>query len=286
MRSTLLVFATISLFIAGFTTSRADSITPESLCEKNVKIGDYHFDISSLKEKDASAEHVLSTQPGARKQEFTFNFCRKINRLDGQPDYRQCKDGTYFCERVIMTDHPDQKEPIVTEVYSVGNFDDDRLELTATAVANSQDESKAIMLMIIMKNKNYGATVELECSDTDDNPIYIGYSLQEKVAKLHWKTKAACGQKDEIKPPPADEGGDETSEGMSRWTIFFIFFFVGFCLYFGLGALYNSRTYNARGWDLLPHSDFWRDLPYLIKDLVMAVYNSFSSRRHGGYMSV
>lgn len=55
------------------------------------------------------------------------------------------------------------------------------------------------------------------------------------------------------------------SDGCLGLISIYFSFFLGFGLYFGLGALYNSRTYNARGWDLLPHSDFWRDLPYLIK---------------------
>jgi len=257
------------------------------LCEKNVKINDYHFDLSPLEEKDSKVEHVLSTHPGpgVKKQEFTFNFCRKIKRIEQEPDYYQCKDGTFFCERSILTDHPASKEPIVVEINHIGGDDDDPLQLTASADADPQDESKANKLTINMWNKNYKAMVTLECSNTDDDPTYVMGSHEKKVAELNWKTKTACGQKGDIEPPPVSEP-DKTSDGTSRWSTFFIIFFLGFGLYIGLGALYNSRTYHARGWDLLPHSDFWRELPYLIKDFVMAVYNSISSRRHGGYMSV
>jgi len=287
MRNPFFVFVTTSLFIAGFTTSQADIVTPESLCEKNVKINDYHFDISPLKDNDAKVEHELNTQPGRLKQEFTFNFCRKINRLEGEQDYNQCPDGTFFCERTIMTGHPDRKEPIVTEINKVGKFDEDPLELTASPFADPQDDSKASKLTITMKNKNYKAIITLECSDADGSPTFVQGSREQSTVELDWKIKTACGQKSDIVSPPPKTGGDEqTSEGMSKWKIFLIIFFVGLGLYFGVGAFYNSRTYNARGWDLLPHSDFWRDLPYLIKDFVMTVYNSFSSRRHGGYMSV
>lgn len=40
---------------------------------------------------------------------------------------------------------------------------------------------------------------------------------------------------------------------------------IGFALYFGLGMWYNSRTYGSAE---IPHRDFWREAPYLTRDLL------------------
>jgi len=38
--------------------------------------------------------------------------------------------------------------------------------------------------------------------------------------------------------------------------------------YFALGAYHNYSTYGATGWDMIPHRDMWRDLPWVVSDLV------------------
>jgi hypothetical protein len=45
------------------------------------------------------------------------------------------------------------------------------------------------------------------------------------------------------------------------------------------GIFYNHQQYSARGWDLVPHRDFWREFPSLVRDLVGHV---FSNVRGGG----
>ncbi|KAG2187673.1 hypothetical protein INT44_005363, partial [Umbelopsis vinacea] len=52
---------------------------------------------------------------------------------------------------------------------------------------------------------------------------------------------------------------------MSGAGIFFLIVGILVALYFIGGAFYNYKQYNARGLDLIPHRDFWLDLPYLIK---------------------
>lgn len=87
----------------------------------------------------------------------------------------------------------------------------------------------------------------------------------------------------------ADTGGSSGGGGgfwgFVKWC-FWMTFFVGIA-YFVLGALYNHQTYNARGWDLVPHRDFWRELPALAGDFGgHVVGNVRSSTGRGGYSSL
>ena len=50
----------------------------------------------------------------------------------------------------------------------------------------------------------------------------------------------------------------------------------------GLGYLLftawlNYTQYGARGWDLLPHSDAIRDIPYILADWGRKIVGTFSS---------
>lgn len=53
------------------------------------------------------------------------------------------------------------------------------------------------------------------------------------------------------------------------------------------GSWLNYNRYGARGWDLLPHGDAIRDIPYLMKDWLRRVLNSVQgSGSRGGYSAV
>lgn len=42
---------------------------------------------------------------------------------------------------------------------------------------------------------------------------------------------------------------------------------LGILAYFVGGAYHNYTQYGATGWDMVPHRDVWRDLPYVAGDL-------------------
>jgi hypothetical protein len=85
--------------------------------------------------------------------------------------------------------------------------------------------------------------------------------------------------------------------------------FIALAGYFALGAYYNYTTYGATGVDLIPcvsplllvalilkaliigcrHRDFWREVPYMLRDVVSHLCSSFQSRHstgRGGYIAV
>jgi len=54
--------------------------------------------------------------------------------------------------------------------------------------------------------------------------------------------------------------------------------FLGVGAYLIFGSWLNYSRYGARGWDLLPHGDTIRDIPYIVKDWG----RSLTSRVQGG----
>ncbi|KAI1337332.1 autophagy-related protein 27 [Xylariaceae sp. FL0016] len=107
------------------------------------------------------------------------------------------------------------------------------------------------------------------------------------VDSLHltWYSKHVCNSE-------ADDGSDPDSDKKpsSHWGFFtwlVILIFLGTAAYLIFGSWLNYNRYGARGWDLLPHGDTIRDIPYLIKDWTRRVLNTVQgSGSRGGYSAV
>ncbi|CUS08920.1 unnamed protein product [Tuber aestivum] len=113
---------------------------------------------------------------------------------------------------------------------------------------------------------------------------FIGYdttNAERDVLRLEWKTKHACENLE--KDPDTDQGHHW---GFFTW--FIIILFLGVAAYLIFGSWLNHNRYGARGWDLLPHSDTIRDLPYLLKDWARRVLGTLQGRGggRGGYSAV
>ncbi|KAG9256254.1 autophagy-related protein 27 [Emericellopsis atlantica] len=117
--------------------------------------------------------------------------------------------------------------------------------------------------------------------------VWEGYSVNEKkdadVLRLTWYTKHACESREE-------SGDDGESDNSSHWGFFtwmLIIAFLGVASYLIFGSWLNYSRYGARGWDLLPHGDTLRDIPYLVKDWTRSVLNTVQGAgSRGGYSAV
>lgn len=103
------------------------------------------------------------------------------------------------------------------------------------------------------------------------------------VLKLTWKTRYACD--DYLK-----DGKNETPSSSGHWgflTWLIILLFLCIAAYLIFGSWLNYNRYGARGWDLLPHGDTIRDIPYIFQDWLRRVGNTLSgSGSRGGYSAV
>ncbi|EEP82212.1 predicted protein [Uncinocarpus reesii 1704] len=128
-----------------------------------------------------------------------------------------------------------------------------------------------------------------ESSDGDQSDPSKEKSLQFKsygevgdidVLRVDWRTKYACEGMQE-----GGEGGKSNRWGFFTWLIILLFLCIAAYLIFGSWLNYNR--YGARGWDLLPHGDTIRDIPYLMKDWGKKVINTLQGPgSRGGYSAV
>ncbi|PSN74224.1 hypothetical protein BS50DRAFT_478313 [Corynespora cassiicola Philippines] len=123
-----------------------------------------------------------------------------------------------------------------------------------------------------------------KCDESDASLRFCGYGLEDlaknkkaRTLRLEWRTKYAC------RDAPADNGG--SSWGFFTWFIIIVFLAIAAYLIFGSWLNYNR--YGARGWDLVPHGDTIRDIPYIIKDLGRRVAHTVQGPgSRGGYSAV
>nr|CDP30495.1 Putative Autophagy protein Atg27 [Podospora anserina S mat+] len=121
--------------------------------------------------------------------------------------------------------------------------------------------------------------------------VWEGYKSDGEVdtLALTWYTKFVCdkavGDEPEKGKEPEEGGGESAHWGFFTW--FVVLVFLGIATYLIFGSWLNYNRYGARGWDLLPHGDTLRDVPYLLKDWMRRALNTIqSSGSRGGYSAV
>ncbi|KAF2828206.1 hypothetical protein CC86DRAFT_465942 [Ophiobolus disseminans] len=123
-----------------------------------------------------------------------------------------------------------------------------------------------------------------KCEDNDHSLRFCGYQREDEgkdhevgTLRLEWRTKYACED-----APPVDGG---SHWGFFGW--FFIILFLAIAAYLIFGSWLNYNRYGARGWDLLPHGDTIRDIPYIAKDFARKVAGTVQGGgSRGGYAAV
>ncbi|KAI9713341.1 MAG: hypothetical protein M1828_001434 [Chrysothrix sp. TS-e1954] len=102
------------------------------------------------------------------------------------------------------------------------------------------------------------------------------------VLQLRWHTKYGC----------EGEAGKDSGDGKagSHWGFFTWFIIIVFLLiatYLIFGSWLNYNKHGARGWDLLPHGDTIRDVPYMMKDWARRVISTVQGGGNSsGYIRV
>jgi hypothetical protein len=73
----------------------------------------------------------------------------------------------------------------------------------------------------------------------------------------------------------------------STWLICVSSVFLAIAAYLIFGSWLNYNRYGARGWDLVPHADALRDIPYIAKDFARKVMGTVQGGGgRGGYAAV
>ncbi|KAI1492832.1 autophagy-related protein 27 [Biscogniauxia mediterranea] len=133
--------------------------------------------------------------------------------------------------------------------------------------------------------------------ENDPSLVFVSYGAMEgqdntDVLRLRWSSKHVCASTADDGSDGSDgsggsDGGRESSAHWGFFTWLVIIVFLGTAAYLIFGSWLNYNRYGARGWDLLPHGDTIRDIPYLLKDWTRRVLNTVQgSGSRGGYSAV
>ncbi|CAO0795627.1 unnamed protein product [Mucor circinelloides] len=259
---------------------------------------DLQLDLSKLNNV-FTISHDEKTPPTVTTTEVQVNLCDSLPvPSENAQDF--CGKDSLICRRIIHTKGETKSVDYIQTMAE--NKDNTEFK----PIKPEDDATKSGYQYILSLNggtwadKVQSAQVFLECDesgskDKPSDPTVVSYN--NNVLTLQWKTAFACASKagekkpDDGKkttPPPPPSNPENEKKGMSGIGIFFTIVFVLAAVYFVGGAFYNFKMYNARGLDLIPHREFWFDLPYLIRDLFAHVVDSVMSRRRGtgGYVAV
>lgn len=280
----------------------------------HINVEGYKYDLSSL---DGVHElyHVKETENWTTNTTYVLNICNILHKAANRPEGK-CgtsrnicgfvneipKDGnggTSFGFPIVGLDHAGagSKDPKFTRLDKIDeNMQGVRVELGGGEYTGDHNDEKA---------KDASAQIDFQCDpdrsgleglNTRDDPkerrdegdSTRGRSLEFKsfdltdddkyLLKLEWKTRYACDDYQRGK-------NGSSGWGFFTWLIIILFFAIATYLIFGSWLNYNR--YGARGWDLLPHADTLRDVPYIFQDWVKRVINTLQgSSSRGGYSAV
>lgn len=275
------------LTLASILTN-ADDTTP---FDCHVTVGALTFDLTSL-DREYSASRTRTTPPTTMVDSLSFNICNDLKPQSGVAEQDQCPTGTRAC--LTKTNKKDSETDRIVAV----------IPLAQTKILDpkySASASPTKYLSILLKGPTYSLlpqslNLTLFCdSEGISEPKFVGYDGSQ--LDLEWSAPAGCAVVEGDKSPPSgggNNGEDGSKDGEEKdvgsgvgW--FFLALILAFMAYFGLGAYYNYSTYGARGADLIPHRDFWKEVPYMLADVVSHLCSSVRPRRtasRGGYISV
>ncbi|KAF8935102.1 hypothetical protein BGZ52_001447 [Haplosporangium bisporale] len=232
-------------------------------------------------------------KPSTIREDYHLNPCQPIDIPEGK-ESENCEKGTWVCKdtKLITEQDKESKETQLFLQQIAGSApadestktparDVDPLAVKADKLEDVKDLPWTLTLHGgAIDSRNQSAVITFICdkSATDVKVAPTFTSYVDGVASFTWKTEHACPIHTEL----------PTAPGMSGFSVFMTVLFVFAVIYVVLGAVYNHQVYGAKGLDLLPNLDFWRDFPGLVVDVVRHVWDSVTGRATSsrGYVSV
>ncbi|TXT13559.1 hypothetical protein VHUM_00926 [Vanrija humicola] len=250
----------------------------------DVVSGSVKYDLSPLGGRRQASKETDSP-PTKNEQRVQLDICGLLGKADGVAEEDQCPENTRVCLTVHNHKESAADKDRVTSVTPL--WTDATLDSDIRVIPQGRDGKDGLHIKV--KAPDYAGTPQsltlalvCDASATDPDPTFDSYA--DGDLKLSWSTPDAC--------PKSASGGSGSSSGggffSGLWYLIKFVFWLGlFALvaYFVIGVIYNHQTYSARGWDLVPHRDFWRELPSLTQDLGGHVFGGRGGGR-GGYSSL
>ncbi|KAM0748946.1 hypothetical protein T439DRAFT_58141 [Meredithblackwellia eburnea MCA 4105] len=246
-------------------------------------IGSDKFDLTPI-----AAVHTFEkstpTPPTITKTTYAVSLCSPLPSTSTNSE-ETCPPGTHICVTTLSSKEG-YEDRIISVIPVAGDLGavSGGGELNPTAKLREGETVAEKGWVLELSGGVYGdvkqsAKVEMVCEAGADHtaPTLVDYDTKTGVLSLKWITTSACSTTSSNPPPNPPPGGNDPKDpntppppkdegkGFFGW-FFTLFFFILFA-YFAGGMYYNYTQYGATGWDMVPHRDVWRDLPYIVQDL-------------------
>lgn len=248
-----------------------------------------HFDLTALDGVRSSIKET-DTPPTKSEAKVKMSLCGDdgIGNDDTLAEEDQCPPDTKVC--LTLSNHKPSSAEADRVVAVIPIWPAD-LSSDDIKVSSLEKEDG---LEIYISGADYAGTpqslsLRILCSptSTDDSPTLESYT--NGLLSLQWSTPAGCargieGDDDNDDNDDVPDTPGEKRKGRGFWGFIGLFFWLGVAgliAYFAIGMYYNYTTYGARGKDLLPHRDFWLELPANLGDLFSHLLAGLRGR-HGG----
>ncbi|KAL9100830.1 MAG: hypothetical protein Q9163_003841 [Psora crenata] len=311
--SSLLILLLIPSFTIAYTLDCSD-----------IRLDRKYFNLEPL--DDPHSLYRVSEEDGTlTNTTFTINVCRPLKKTKGVPKEEDCPNNSRVCAIQRVADDSTDETPKPRIIPIAGDFSLStggdlnpqwtRLKSSASSADREKEglrlelnggkydgqKQKAIVEFLCLadgyqedarrqqlsqaydeEDKKHSSTGE-EADDGHGGKLkFHSWEDEEKVKvlRLDWHTKYAC---ENAKDPEYDSKSGHW--GFFTWFIIIVFMSVAAYLVFGSWLNYNR--YSARGWDLVPHSETIRDIPYLFRDWMRRVVSTVQGGgARGGYSAV
>ncbi|WVQ84562.1 hypothetical protein IAT38_006716 [Cryptococcus sp. DSM 104549] len=244
------------------------------------------YDLSPLKGYRSAAKDT-HTPPTTSEAKVELELCSPegLKKEDGVADEDQasCPTGTKVCLR-LFNRKPSSSEPDrVTAVIPFWSVDIPEGDISTSPLGKNGEQG----LKLYINGPEYAGTpqhlnVTLVCSpsSTDPNPTLVSYTAG--LLSLQWDTPDACPLNAENSPSGGSASGGGGGGFFKFLKLLFWLSVTGLMVYFAIGIFYNHQQYSAKGWDLVPHRDFWREVPTLMADLFSHIFAGVRGGSTGG----
>ncbi|KAI5454565.1 type II membrane protein [Naganishia albida] len=253
-----------------------------------------HYDLQPLSGLRIASK-TTETPPSTNEAKVSMTLCGDdtLPIDDKVAEEDQCPPNTKVCLTLLNHKSSSSESSRVTAVIPIWSLD------TPEEDVKLKPRSKDEGLDITVDGPEYAGIrqqfeLNLICAkdSASSSPEFVSYGDGKLV--LSWETPSACEKAlDGGEDSPAPGADTRTGGGGGFFHVLATVFWLlvgGLTLYFAIGMWYNYTTYGAKGLDLLPHKEFWRDLPTLFSDLVTHITSnirgSSNGASRGGYTAI
>ncbi|KAH7888677.1 type II membrane protein [Phlebopus sp. FC_14] len=258
----------------------------------HLTVGELNYDLTSLGGLKILTR-TRESPPSTYEDELRFDLCGELQLIEDRTAEDQCPSGTKACLTTI--NKKGENSDRITAVIPVAKSDSTPPDISALSSSNGLSVTLHGTSYPSNPSQSVGQSfrLSLTCAESTSEPQFVSY--EDGQVLVEWSSPSACAS---TEPPPKEDdrtGGGSGGNGEpkpiesvgSGLGFFFLMLLLAFATYFALGAYYNYSTYGARGMDLIPHRDFWREVPYMLQDVVAHLCSNVRPRRSSrGYIAV